>query len=428
VKLEEIQLKHHSELKAKANVTGTGIGYRYRNGKLTEEVCLLVFVDKKVSIGTLSAKDVIPTEIEGVKTDVQVRIAEAMQDRKSRMRPAPGGCSIGNIAVTAGTLGAVLYRGEDKVALSNNHVLACVDVGNLGDVIVQPGIYDGAKPDTDRLGVLYDFVPVAECDSAYVDCAICKPDNPDDVTSEILEVGEIAGIAEAQLGMSIQKSGRTTGLTKGVITVVNAIVDVGYGDARVIKLIGQLIADNIEGQSKVIAGGDSGSALLDMDKNLIGLCFAGSSDGAFLVANPIQPVLAQLSLTLEKSAPLPPPTPPLAPYEPPKADFTATPLEGVAPLTVEFRDCSTAPRGIRHYWWYFYNKLPDWVKEKDYTVTYELPGSYNVLHEVDDWRGNKSQKYGIITVLEKPKPKPKGCLLAPAKFSWSIAKLLTRRR
>lgn len=102
MKLEDIRQKYSQPLKGKANVTGTAIGYAYRGGKLdTSEVCLLVFVDKKVSISALAAKDVIPPEIEGAKTDVQIRVAEIVQDpRKSKMRPTKCGISIGHVAVT----------------------------------------------------------------------------------------------------------------------------------------------------------------------------------------------------------------------------------------------------------------------------------------------------------------------------------------
>ena len=52
------------------NVVGLDVGYKVKDGKPTKELCLIVYVDKKVPENELSEKDRIPREIEGVKTDV----------------------------------------------------------------------------------------------------------------------------------------------------------------------------------------------------------------------------------------------------------------------------------------------------------------------------------------------------------------------
>ena len=88
--------------------------------------------------------------------------------------------------------------------------------------------------------------------------------------------------------MAIQKSGRTTGLTKGEILQVDAMVTVQYGDGKTALFVDQIMA------GEMCSGGDSGSVVLDMDKNLIGLLFAGSETSTII--NSIQHVYELLEL------------------------------------------------------------------------------------------------------------------------------------
>jgi hypothetical protein len=94
------------------------------------------------SIGVSSASDdSLPMNI------IQTGLIEA-RPNTNRVRPAPGGFSVGHIKITAGTIGCYCVgnsapRNSRLMALSNNHVLANVNAGVFGDCIVQPGPYDG---------------------------------------------------------------------------------------------------------------------------------------------------------------------------------------------------------------------------------------------------------------------------------------------
>ena len=59
-------------LMSKAHVVGVGIGFAERGGIRTEEMSLIVMVDRKLPAEALGPDDVIPSEIEGVKVDVQM--------------------------------------------------------------------------------------------------------------------------------------------------------------------------------------------------------------------------------------------------------------------------------------------------------------------------------------------------------------------
>ena len=318
------------ELLNKDNVIGFGKGKKVIKGKKTNKNCITVLVTKKVSPAVLTPQHIIPETINGKITDViEVGIIKALSivartddEFTSRRRPAIGGISIGHKDITAGTFGCVVYRNEEPYILSNNHVLANSNQGKIGDSILQPGPYDGGNSD-DVIGALADFVQIKfdetipSCGIAltfhkylnkltklfkpkytwslvkkedvvnYVDAAIAKPITDDLIRDEILKIGRIKNIKEATLGMKVQKSGRTTGHTQGVIEVMNSTVKVNYGRYNAL-FEDQIIAGPIS------KGGDSGSVVLDLHNNLVGLLFAGSDQ--VTIINPIQKVFDLLNV------------------------------------------------------------------------------------------------------------------------------------
>ena len=73
-----------------------------------------------------------------------------------------------------------------------------------------------------------------------VDAAVARPLQDGWVDAEILEIGRVIGTAEPMLGMAVRKSGRTTGLTRGEIQVLDTTVTIGYGD-RQARFDGQIV-------------------------------------------------------------------------------------------------------------------------------------------------------------------------------------------
>jgi len=70
-KIRAVRRTYEDELMAKANVVGVGVGYRQRGGERTDELALVVMVNKKVPDALLAPEDIIPTSLEGVPVDVQ---------------------------------------------------------------------------------------------------------------------------------------------------------------------------------------------------------------------------------------------------------------------------------------------------------------------------------------------------------------------
>lgn len=239
--------------------------------------------------------------------------------------------SIGHYKITAGTLGCAVKdpaTGE-RFILSNNHVLANSSSGedgraSAGDPVLQPGPYDGGRPDLDTIALLARFVPLRptlqppKCAAArhweslankilkvmrpayclllrksneegnLVDAALAGPLGETDLAPEIMELGRISGTAEAYPGDEVVFSGRTSGVVRGSVIARDVSLFVTMEPGKELYFVDQLIT------SAVSRPGDSGSLLLDGKNRAVGLLFAGSQTVS--VCNRIQNVCTLLGV------------------------------------------------------------------------------------------------------------------------------------
>lgn len=63
--------KYEKGIYKKPGVTGVGVGFKYKDGIKTDEVCLVILVEKKMSIAELPAGAKIPPKILDTSTDVR---------------------------------------------------------------------------------------------------------------------------------------------------------------------------------------------------------------------------------------------------------------------------------------------------------------------------------------------------------------------
>lgn len=327
--------KHKKKLLGMKNVVGVGVGFKESVAVSTGEKPkpgIVVFVKHKLPESELDAQNLVPKDIDGVVTDV-IEVGDLrLLGRTDRDVPAQPGVSIGHYKITAGTFGAVVKdkKTGEPLILSNNHVLANGSNGRdnkakIGDPILLPGPHDGGTLEDNVIGKLFRFQPVqkvytqsacakaatvqfwanAMCGflaPAYkvtvlrqasspntIDAALAKPVNPGAIDSRILELGEVKGVAEAEVGMDVVKSGRTTGVTTGTIKALHATVQVDMGDGEEAVFSDQIIA------TPMSQGGDSGALVLDDQGRAIGLLFAGSDKTT--VFNRIQNVMERLDIT-----------------------------------------------------------------------------------------------------------------------------------
>ena len=335
---------------------GVGIGLKQRKGIWTEEVCVRVLVSRKLPKGKVPDEVFIPPEVRGVPTDVvavgsiralpsfpsprfltpqqatfrlrsllalpslrkwmahEPSLALLEADRRNVLwsirrfaapcsrqrhrrlsRPVPRGVSVGHFHITAGTLGYLVQDSKGRwFVLSNNHVLADNNEGKVGDPILQPGPFDGGKNTPSyRIAQLSAFVPIHFDGRANsVDAAIAETD-ADQVQPVLCSIGQVEGIGAFRQGLLVQKHGRTTGRTQGLIVGTHETIWVDY-DGKVARFDRQLSIAG--GRTPFSDGGDSGSLIVDLQRRAIGLLFAGSDTETY--ANPIRPVLRAFKVRL----------------------------------------------------------------------------------------------------------------------------------
>ncbi len=234
------------------------------------------------------------------------------QDRQSR--PIELGVSGGNVndrsrfVCCSGTLGSLITKNNKLYILSNNHVLARTNRGIIGEDVNNPGNIDvGCQIiSQDAVADLSEFVPLNTSNNT-VDAAIAEIRSGQIRTDgSILDIGApSSSTVEPSIGLSVKKSGRTTGLTIGQIAAINVTIDVSYsrkcGSFRtVIARFFNQIRITPENFS---TGGDSGSLIVEnvsISPRTVGLLFAGSSTDTF--ANPINAVLSAFGVTIVGSA------------------------------------------------------------------------------------------------------------------------------
>ena len=313
-----------AKIRGKRNVVGYSkkLRKRIKDGEEVEEEVIRIYVSQKVDHSSLSLRDLIPGEIDGVPTDV-VEIGEMKaldahpQAHVTRTRPLVAGISIGNWAITAGTLGWFFEDAAGRVALgSNAHVFADDPLTPSSEEtrIVQPGRADQGRVPEDVVATYLWHQPLAgsECtlsnvvagllngvssllgrktrfelslfEKAKIDFGVAEPTVDYEIRLQTAEecegfVGlgfagsdqssflckaehiEAAGwspvdkeIVPVTVGDQIHKVGRTTEYTTGRVLDDSAYGRVSYGGVSFVEF------DDVILTTKMLEGGDSGSA------------------------------------------------------------------------------------------------------------------------------------------------------------------------
>jgi hypothetical protein len=217
------------------------------------------------------------------------------------VRPPELGCSISNFNNgDTGTLGAfaVDNSGGATCVISSAHVLARYGQASPQELIVQPAVGDGGTTTADGIASLTDFIKVGS-GTNYVDAAIAELTDQADYSANVVgnlmapispshpAVGMVvaddsaacgrncflsrmdrtisqlgvklvgstsssSAVVAPQVGMHIEKVGRTSGYTSTVVDAIGAQIKVNYGGTTV------TFSDMIWTQALSL-GGDSGA-------------------------------------------------------------------------------------------------------------------------------------------------------------------------
>lgn len=309
------------------NINSVGIGIKKSDNKSKDgKLCIQFTVDQKVaperleSVGTRHIPESFTINGKPVFTDILQRrftpslriIPEtvAVKDpRKRRQDTLQPGLSIAHVRETAGTIGAIVYDRDtgEPLVLSNWHVLHA-GKGRIGDTVVQPGPFDDNHAETNACGKLLrsHLGHAGDCAVASIEGRAVNP--------AILKLNVApARIAKVDIGDKVVKSGRTTDVTYGVVTRIEVITKLDYGQG-VVAIGGFEIGYDEKrkpSDGEISKGGDSGSAWMALDPAtnkpsdiIVGLHFAGETGDApeMALACNIHSVLEKLSVSIAPPA------------------------------------------------------------------------------------------------------------------------------
>lgn len=297
------------------NVTLIDFGYRERNRRIVEdELTVRLHVTQKLRGAALEAATQtgstrpIPPAIRDFPTDVQEatyrphlwsmwggwRRPATVNTRATRADPMRGGISISDERHSAyGTLGGkVIDRATGaELILSNWHVLAFDWSARPGQRIRQPGRLDGGT-DQDSVARL-----TRDAMAFNLDAAVAALTGNRSLINDQLGLGSVTGTGEWELGRSVVKSGRRSGITRGYITAIEGIARIRYG--RLHRIIREVMTIEPLNGGQISAAGDSGSWWLDAaTRKAIGLHFAGSDVPERALALNMRAVLDALNVDL----------------------------------------------------------------------------------------------------------------------------------
>lgn len=221
--------------------------------------------------------------------------AVAVSPRARRFATLQGGISTAHAwSWGYGTLGGYVRDRETgaPMLLSNWHVFAGSWYAPPGLAIYQPARGDG--------GTHRDIVAHLSRDgmSRNIDAAVARLDGSRPAANEQYELGPVSGLATAQLGQVVTKSGRKSGVTEGVVTGINGRAVMRFGGIR--REVRHIVHIAARHTGEVVSSpGDSGSWWMEKNsRRAIGLHFAGSNQPEYALAFAMPEVFEALKVEL----------------------------------------------------------------------------------------------------------------------------------
>ena len=312
-RLKAIQRRHEDRIMAVKGVRGIGIGQASDEPRPV----FVILVDQS------SPPPTLPDRLEGVEVRREQRAPVRLLDgaptcdqpcHRDQFPPPvkmgnSGGLVANQGACTLGFKACDLTSGR-MVFVTNSHCnvvtpapsCSLATPGLFTDQWVHPGLFEQMGSPYDIGNVAGHAAPTCPGSNNLTDAT--KVTSPNTLTSmAIRDVQYFQSInpGDPLPGDPVQKSGRTSGFSQGVVTTVNVTVAVpangGYccGPLTMKQQVEWLPADPT-------APGDSGSALLSTEAppRVVGLLWG--ADGTYAYANHIDNVLSALNISLNPTA------------------------------------------------------------------------------------------------------------------------------
>lgn len=294
---------HHavSEFMGKPGVTGVDMGFKYVNGRRTDQIVLRVHVKDKRPVSDLNGNEVIPGVYRGVPVDVieLQGVAESVVGRAPVDQPLDilqPGIRIQSAAATDqfGTLGALVRKNsanDELFFLTCAHVL----LKSLGDS--SPSVYQPGPDEVHTIGALKLWHYENGLDAALV-----KLDGRRNATNQPYGIEQpLTSARMPSWGETLQKIGARSGDTDATVDGMgtHTLYNSQLGNIEVECFI--LKPKGLQRNFNISMGGDSGAIWFDPSTGAaVGLHFMGNSgnnpDAAYAINMPY--VLSELDVEL----------------------------------------------------------------------------------------------------------------------------------
>jgi len=311
------------------------IGLKEKNEEITDEICFKFWVEKKhnkLAMQIFNRKELIPKELEFVKTDVKeeeeyevyviyeseyakkamragltpivpLRFREYGVKGTKKLRPILMGSSMGNKGT--GTSGFLYKKDGEFYILTNAHVAAADPFKYISDQETknyQPGPYHQAPSDETYIGDMRYMILLNEYGSGVeviapgmsddgtftqagyntADAALCDLKKGVEAKPDILDIPNAPRVKECVVAPGdeiIGSSWRMDGVMEGIVTDIGKSALVTYGDGKQCMLRDLIVT------TKFGNPGTSGSGMMrKRDMAAIGLNFAGGQTTNLLSA------------------------------------------------------------------------------------------------------------------------------------------------
>lgn len=230
---------------------------------------------------------------------------------RSRCRPLQAGTSICDCELTAcSSTGPFVDSAGQLYWVTNAHCTKATATCNRGDLLnrpmTQPAPYDGGRCPNDEIGKTVKASDIFR--DGYTDTALIPIDpSMADTLIHGTNIRLNGKFREPQVGETVIKSGRTTGVQKGTVLSVRTTVRVDYG--CLIRTVYNTIVT-----TKILEPGDSGSVVVTQDGTFVGQGFAGSPSVSVLVSP--EEIYREFGIVPWSGEPQPTPTPTPPPRKP----------------------------------------------------------------------------------------------------------------
>ena len=277
-------------------ITNIGVGAKEIGGEITGEFAYRVYVGSKLPASDVPADWRIPDRIAGIATDVLVAPPTAMLMDDRKLRPLRGGIKLRNEYVDqgdiflSGTIGCLAknINGLEVLALTCEHVIMAGQA-QIGATAAQPQYKTCCCFTYNVIGTVFKAMK-----NGQVDCAVVKLD--DDIANEIESadglnvvegLGTLTGAAQAVCFETVTKRGYATEVTTG--TVIEVLLEGS-----------QILIEPTSAAPAVFADrGDSGSVIVNSNREVVGLLWAADSGTRRQgIANHIGPVMRELQIMI----------------------------------------------------------------------------------------------------------------------------------